>query len=104
MGADCSGVTTAIADNAAIPNGVVMISPSATSPALTSINDNGYFFRTAPSDARGGEILAKITKDRKVKSVAITYTNSDYGKGLADVYESFVKSLGIKVTAVTSHE
>ena len=104
MGADCSGVTTAIADNAAIPNGVVMISPSATSPALTSINDNGYFFRTAPSDARGGEILANITKDRKVKSVAITYTNSDYGKGLADVYESFVKSLGIKVTAVTSHE
>ena len=104
MGADCSGVTTAIADNAAIPNGVVMISPSATSPALTSINDNGYFFRTAPSDARGGEILAKITKDRKVKSVAITYTNNDYGKGLADVYESFVKSLGIKVTAVTAHE
>ena len=81
-----------------------MISPSATSPALTSINDNGYFFRTAPSDARGGEILAKITKDRKVKSVAITYTNNDYGKGLADVYESFVKSLGIKVTAVTAHE
>ena len=104
MGADCSGVTTAIADNAAIPNGVVMISPSATSPALTSINDNGYFFRTAPSDARGGEILANITKDRRVKSVAITYTNSDYGKGLADVYESFVKSLGIKVTAVTAHE
>jgi len=104
MGADCSGVTTAIADNAAVPNGVVMISPSATSPALTTIKDNGYFFRTAPSDARGGEILANITKDRKVKSVAITYTNSDYGKGLADVYESFVKSLGIKVTAVTSHE
>ena len=104
MGADCSGVTTAIADNAAIPNGVVMISPSATSPALTSINDNGFFFRTAPSDARGGEILANITKDRRVKSVAITYTNNDYGKGLADVYESFVKSLGIKVTAVTAHE
>ena len=35
MGADCSGVTTAIANNVAIPNGVVMVSPSATSPALT---------------------------------------------------------------------
>ena len=32
MGADCSGVTTAIANNVAIPNGVVMVSPSATSP------------------------------------------------------------------------
>ena len=47
MGADCSGVTTAIANNTAVPNGVVMVSPSATSPALTTIEDNGYFFRTA---------------------------------------------------------
>jgi len=35
MGADCSGVTGAIATNVAVPNGVVMISPSATSPGLT---------------------------------------------------------------------
>ena len=104
MGADCSGVTGAIASNVAIPNGVVMISPSATSPGLTTIDDKGYFFRTAPSDARGGQILANITKDRGVKSVAITYTNNDYGKGLADVYEAAVKAHGIKVTAVTAHE
>ena len=31
MGADCSGVTGAIASNVAVPNGVVMISPSALS-------------------------------------------------------------------------
>ena len=104
MGADCSGVTGAIASNVAVPNGVVMISPSATSPGLTTLNDNGYFFRTAPSDARGGQILADITKDRKVKSVAITYTNNDYGKGLADVYEAAVKAHGIKVTTVSAHE
>ena len=104
MGADCSGVTGAIASNVAVPNGVVMISPSATSPGLTTLDDKGLFFRTAPSDARGGQILADITKDRKIKSVAITYTNNDYGKGLADVYEAAVKAHGIKVTAVASHE
>ena len=104
MGADCSGVTGAIATNVAVPNGVVMISPSATSPGLTTLDDNGYFFRTAPSDARGGQILADITKDRKVKSVAITYTNNDYGKGLADVYKAAVEAHGIKVTTVTAHE
>ena len=104
MGADCSGVTGAIAEKVAVPNGVVMISPSATSPGLTDINDRGYFFRTAPSDARGGQILADITKDRKVKSVAITYTNNDYGKGLADVYSAAVKAHGIKVTTVAAHE
>ena len=104
MGADCSGVTGAIATNAAVPNGVVMISPSATSPGLTDLNDNGFFFRTAPSDARGGQVLADITKDRGVRSIAITYTNNDYGKGLADVYEAAVKAHGINVTVVTSHE
>jgi len=104
MGADCSTVTGAIAANVAVPNGVVMISPAATSPSLTTLPDNGYFFRTAPSDARGGQILADITKDRKVKSVAISYTNNDYGKGLADVYAAAVKAHGIKVTTVAAHE
>ena len=104
MGADCSGVTGAIASNVAVPNGVVMISPSATSPGLTTLDDKGYFFRTAPSDARGGQILADITKDRKVKSIAVTHTNNDYGKGLADVYVAAVKAHGINVTVVTAHE
>ena len=104
MGADCSGVTGAIASNVAVPNGIVMISPSATSPGLTTLDDKGLFFRTAPSDARGGQILADITKDRKIKSVAITYTNNDYGKGLADVYEAAVKAHGINVTTVAAHE
>ena len=104
MGADCSGVTGAIASNVAVPNGVVMISPSATSPGLTTLDDKGFFFRTAPSDARGGQILAEITKDRGVGSVAITYTNNDYGKGLADVYEASVKELGVNVTSVSAHE
>ena len=104
MGADCSGVTGAIASNVAVPNGVVMISPSATSPGLTTLDDKGYFFRTAPSDARGGQILANITKDRGIKSVAITYTNNDYGKGLADVYKAAVEAHGIKVTTTAAHE
>ena len=104
MGADCSGVTGAIATNVAVPNGVVMISPSATSPGLTTLDDKGFFFRTAPSDARGGQILADITKDRGINSVAITFTNNDYGKGLADVYKAAVESHGITVTTVTAHE
>jgi branched-chain amino acid transport system substrate-binding protein len=104
MGADCSGVTGAILSNVAVPNGVPMISPSATSPALTTAEDNGLFFRTAPSDARGGEVLADITKDRGITSVAITYVNTDYGVGLADVYEAAAQARGIEVTTKTAHE
>jgi branched-chain amino acid transport system substrate-binding protein len=104
MGADCSGVTGAIASNVAVPKGVVMISPSATSPGLTDLDDKGFFFRTAPSDKKGGQILADITKDRGVKSVAISYTNNDYGKGLSDMYKLGLESHGIKITTITSHE
>jgi len=104
MGADCSGVTGAIATNVGVPNGIAMISPSATSPALTDLADNGLFFRTAPSDARGGEVLADITKDNGVTSVAITYVNTDYGVGLAEVYQKALETHGITVTTVTAHE
>jgi len=104
MGADCSGVTTAILQNVAMANGVVMISPSATSPALSTIEDNGLFFRTAPSDARQGQVVAAILKEKGHKSIAISYTNNDYGKGLADSIETNFKSVGGKVTINASHE
>ena len=104
MGADCSGVTGAILANVAVPNGVVMISPSATSPALSTAEDNGLFFRTAPSDARQGEIVRDILQEKGVSSIAITYTNNDYGKGLADAIESNFKGAGGTVTLNAAHE
>ncbi len=104
IGGDCSGVTGAILQNVAIPNGMVMISPSATSPGLTTVEDNGLFFRTAPSDAREGEVMAEVLKERGVESIALTYTNNDYGKGLADAIESSFKALGGEVTMVAAHE
>ncbi|KIN65003.1 Branched-chain amino acid ABC transporter, periplasmic substrate-binding protein [Sulfitobacter noctilucicola] len=104
IGADCSGVTGAVLQNVAIPNGMVMISPSATSPGLTTMEDNGLFFRTSPSDAREGEVMAEILVERGVKSIALTYTNNDYGKGLADAIETSFKAVGGEVTIVAAHE
>ncbi|RVT83933.1 branched-chain amino acid ABC transporter substrate-binding protein [Rhodobacteraceae bacterium CCMM004] len=104
MGADCSGVTGAVLANVAVPNGVVMISPSATSPALSTAEDDGLFFRTAPSDARQGEVLAGILADKGITSVAVTYTNNDYGKGLSDSFISNFEGNGGTVTINTPHE
>jgi len=104
VGADCSGVTTAVANNVAVPKGVVLISPSATSPGLSSINDKGFFFRTAPSDARQGEVLADVLKNRGIREVAITYTNNDYGKGLAQSFGDAFKKGGGKVSMTAAHE
>ena len=104
MGADCSGVTTAITNNVAVPNGVTIISPSATSPALTTIEDNGFFFRTAPSDARQGQVLADILTGRGINSVAVTYTNNDYGKGLDSSFGEAFAALGGTVEISAAHE
>jgi branched-chain amino acid transport system substrate-binding protein len=104
MGADCSGVTIAIANNVAVPNGVVMVSPSATSPALTDIDDNGYFFRTAPSDARQGQVLADIIHSYDIDTVAVTYTNNDYGRGLSESFVAAYEAGGGTVTIEAPHE
>jgi branched-chain amino acid transport system substrate-binding protein len=104
MGADCSGVTGAILANVALANGTVMISPSATSPGLSTAEDNGLFFRTAPSDARQGVVMTEVLMERGYKSVALTYTNNDYGKGLADSFAAAYTAAGGEVTINAAHE
>ncbi|PTE14781.1 ABC transporter substrate-binding protein [Pseudogemmobacter blasticus] len=104
IGADCSGVTRAVLTNVAMPNGIVMVSPSATSPALSADPDNGLFFRTAPSDAREGEVMADILTEKGVKSIALTYSNSDYGKGLAEAIAAAFTAKGGTVTINAAHD
>ncbi|MBP9184590.1 MAG: ABC transporter substrate-binding protein [Fuscovulum sp.] len=104
IGGDCSGVTRAMLTNVAMPNGIVMISPSATSPALTTDPDDGLFFRTAPSDAREGEVMADVLMEKGVKSIALTYSNSDYGKGLAESIAAAFTSRGGVVTINAAHD
>ncbi|MCA8884799.1 MAG: ABC transporter substrate-binding protein [Rhodobacteraceae bacterium] len=104
MGAMCSGATGAVLSNVALPNGIVMISPSATSPGLTSVEDNGLFFRTAPSDARQGAVMTDVILEHGLKEVAVTYTNNDYGKGLADSFQQAFEAAGGTVTLSAPHE
>lgn len=104
VGADCSGVTTAVIQNVAVPRGVLMISPSATSPALTTVQDNGLFFRTAPSDARQGEIIAQMLREQGIRSAALTFTNNDYGRGLANSISTNFRNQGGRITLSAAHE
>ena len=104
IGGVCSEVTETILLESVVAKEIVMISPAATSASLTSLDDKGFFFRTTPSEARGAQILADITKDRRVKTVAITYTNNNYGKDLAETYKAAVEVHGLKVTIIAPHE
>ncbi|MHA7879409.1 MAG: ABC transporter substrate-binding protein [Saccharospirillum sp.] len=104
VGALCSGATIAAANNVAVPAGVVMISPASTSPAVTELNDNDLVFRTPPSDAYQGEMLAKLLLDKGIEDVAVTYVNNDYGLGLANAFTTAYENGGGMVMANEAHE
>ena len=104
VGASCSGATAAVVNSVSVPYETTTISPSATSPALTNIKDNGFFFRSVPSDARQGEVLANIVINRGIKKVAVTYVNSDYGKGLSDSFTTNYALLGGQISVTVPHE
>ena len=104
MGAFCTGATIGAATAAGIPGGVVQISPSASAPALTTLEDNDLVFRTTPSDAFQGVKLAELLLGKGIKDVAVTYVNNDYGKGLADVFVATFTAGGGTVSANVAHE
>jgi len=103
IGELCSGATIAAAESAAIPSGVVMISPAATSPALSGLKDKDFVFRTAPSDARLGEVYAQYLIKRGIKKIAMTYMNNDYGKGVANSFRDPFKKAGGTITSDLEH-
>jgi branched-chain amino acid transport system substrate-binding protein len=104
VGPMCSGATISAANNAAIPGGAVIISPSATSPAVSDVDDNDLLFRTVPSDSYQGESMAKLLMAKGITTIAITYINNDYGKGFADALVNSYTALGGNVTANEAHE
>ena len=99
-----SGFTLAIANAVTIPNGIVQISPSATSPALTVLDDNDYLYRAAVSDASQGVVLARLARELGYDSAAAIYVNNAYGEGLANVFETNFTALGGTVTALVPQE
>lgn len=104
VGGSCSGETLAMTQSVTIPAGVVSVSDSATSPAITSLADNDLVFRVAPSDAYQGVALAELVLKSGVTKVALTYANDDYNSGLGKVFEAAFKEKGGTITATQVHE
>ena len=76
--------------------GVPMVSPSATSPALSDLSlTGGWFFRTTPNDNLQGVVAADyLFKNLSLRYVNIMARNDAYGTGLAGVVEARFKALG----------
>jgi branched-chain amino acid transport system substrate-binding protein len=104
VGPFCSGATLAAANTVTIPAGVVMISPSATSPELTTLKDNDLVFRTAPSDSFQGQALARKLLADGTQNVAVAYLNNDYGKGFAEAFRGEFEAKGGVIAGFSAHE
>ena len=104
VGALSSGVTIAAAEAVVIPNGRIIISGASTAPAITTLDDNDWVFRTAVSDAAQGVVLAELAWREGHETAGIMYVNNAYGEGLADQFEQSYTELGGEVTSRVPHE
>lgn len=93
VGPATSGRTEA-AYQVASPLGTLIISPSATSPALTALDgltstdsEPGLLWRTAPpDDLQGAAIAQYMMETLDAATVAVIYETGPYGEGLADAF------------------
>ncbi|WP_318387369.1 ABC transporter substrate-binding protein, partial [Microbacterium maritypicum] len=101
VGAAASGVSKLILDGN-VSAGILQISASNTSPDFTTWDDNGLYFRTAPSDLLQGEVLGNLIAEDGAKTLGIIYQNDAYGTGLNDAITKTFESTGGEVVESVS--
>jgi branched-chain amino acid transport system substrate-binding protein len=82
VGAASSGVSFTVIDKITTA-GVVHFSPANTSPDFTNYDDNGMYFRTAPSDTFQGAVLGQLMASEGAENAVIINMDDAYGNGLA---------------------
>ena len=97
-----STATVSVARSVTVPEGVMLISPASTADALSDLDDDGLFARTAPPDGLQGKALAD-RMDQELgglqgKTINIGARNDLYGTGFADSLEAELEQRGATVT------
>ena len=100
-----SETTIQVARNVLVDNQVVGCSPSATSPAITGLEDEDFLFRTPPSDALQGQVLAQVATENLGGMTASTlYLNNSYGQALQQAFVDAFENAGGTVAQQVSFE
>lgn len=98
IGAASSGVTRFFIDQVTDAS-VVQISPANTAPDLSTWDDNGFYWRTAPSDVLQGRVLGNLITGDGAETVGVIYLNDPYGIGLEENLGLAVEAAGGQVVA-----
>jgi ABC-type branched-subunit amino acid transport system substrate-binding protein len=93
VGAASSAVSKTVIDKIT-GSCVIQFSPANTSPDFTTYEDDGLYFRTAPSDILQGRVLANQILDDGNESVSILYRQESYGVGLAESLQENIEANG----------
>ncbi|MCK2022503.1 ABC transporter substrate-binding protein [Microbacterium sp. kSW2-24] len=101
VGAAASGVSKLVLDGN-VSAGILQISASNTSPDFTAWEDDGLYFRTAPSDLLQGEVLGNLIAEDGAKTLGIIYQNDAYGTGLNDALTTTFEGTGGEVVESVS--
>ena len=97
VGHVCSGATIAAAD-VYDNEGIVMVSPSATAPALTDGKNYEFIFRTIGRDDQQGPAAAEfVLKNLKPAKAAVLHDKQSYGQGTATAVRDGLKKGGVDV-------
>jgi len=97
VGHVCSGATIA-ATNIYDSEGVLMVSPSATAPAVTDGKNYEMIFRTIGRDDQQGPAAAEfIINTIKPETVAVLHDKQSYGQGIASAVRTELEKAGVKV-------
>jgi len=93
IGAASSGVTKLFLDDM-VSAGIITFSPANTSADFTTWDDNGLYWRTAPSDVLQGEVLGNLIAEDGHENVASIYLNDSYGTGLNQFFSEAFEGAG----------
>ena len=93
IGAASSGVSMTVIDKVT-GAGVVQISPANTSPDFSQYEDNGLYFRTAPSDVLQGRVMGNLVVQDGHSNVGVLALDDPYGKGLSSNVKKSVEDGG----------
>jgi branched-chain amino acid transport system substrate-binding protein len=98
IGPSSSSQVVAVADLIAASQ-TLTIGRTCTSTVITSLADNDYFFRLAPSDVYQGKVIARTLADAGVDRVCLVHRDDTYGTRLAD---NIASNLSSAITVVRS--
>jgi ABC-type branched-subunit amino acid transport system substrate-binding protein len=98
IGAASSGVSLTVIDKIT-QAGKIHFSPANTSPVFTTYDDNGLYFRTAPSDVVQGAALADMMINDGAATAVFLVLNDSYGTGLLEYSSGPYQDAGGEVLA-----